>query len=163
MRLAGSLRKTWPSTRTAPVAPRPGAGVVESVAARQVPGGLLGDEEGLVREALPGERLGTRTSVAEGAGQGLCGDLRQLKARGWWKEPAPRGRSGAPLIPRISMERGVLDLFPPVPDGAEPVAHRETLSADPCVSWCECVALVRHLVKLQVACDVKANHPPCVD
>ena len=31
------------------VAPRPGAGVVETVAASQVPGWLLGDEEGLVR------------------------------------------------------------------------------------------------------------------
>ena len=86
------------------------------------------------------------------------GTQRQLKARGWWKEPPPRGRSGAPLIPRISMERGVLDLFPLVPDGAEPVVHRETLSADPCLSWCECVALIRHLVKLQEACDAKANH-----
>ena len=61
--------------------------------------------------------------MAEGAGHGPCGDLRQLKARGW-KELPPRGRSGAPLIPRIPVERGVLDLFPPVPDGAEPVAHR---------------------------------------
>ena len=46
------LRRTWPSTRTAPVTgslARPGAGVVQSVAARQVPGWLLGDEEGLVR------------------------------------------------------------------------------------------------------------------
>ena len=85
------------------------------------------------------------------------GGLRQLKARGWWKELPPRGRSGAPLIPRIPTERGVLDLFPLVPDGAEPSAHRETLSAHPCVSWCECVALVRHLVKLQEACDAKAN------
>ena len=82
--------------------------------------------------------------------------LRQLKARGWWKELPPRGRSAAPLIPRT--ERGVLDLFPHVLDGAEPVAHRETLSADPCVSWCECVALFRRLVKLQEACDAKANH-----
>ena len=31
------------------VAPRPGAGVVETVAERQVPGCLVGDEEGLVR------------------------------------------------------------------------------------------------------------------
>ena len=44
-----------------------------------------------------------------------------------------------------------------VPDGAEPVTHRETLSADPCVSWCECVANVRHQTKLQEACDAKAN------
>ena len=86
------------------------------------------------------------------------GTLRQLKARGWWKELPPRGRSGAPLIPRIAMECWVLDLFPPVPDGAEPVAHRETLSSDPCVSWCECVALTRHLVKLQASCDANANH-----
>ena len=59
------------------------------------------------------------------------GTLRQLKARGWWKEPPPRGRSGAPLIPRIPMERGVLDLFPPVPDGAEPLAHRENAVGRP--------------------------------
>ena len=45
-----------------------------------------------------------------------------------------------------------------MPDGAEPGAHREMLSADPCVSWCECVALIGHLVKLQEACDAKANH-----
>ena len=62
------------------------------------------------------------------------------------------------MIPRIPIERGVLDLFPPVPDGAKPVAHRETLSADPCVSWCEIVALIKNLVKLQEACDTKANH-----
>ena len=74
--------------------------------------------------------------------------LLQLKARGWWKELPPRGRSGAPLIPRISMERGVL---------TEPDAHLETLSADLSVSCC-CVALVGHLVKLQEACDAKANH-----
>ena len=52
----------------------------------------------------------------------------------------------------------MLDLFPPVPDRVEPVAHRETLWVDPCVSWCECVALIRQLVKLQEACDAKANH-----
>ena len=119
------------------------------------------------REALPRERLGLllgvpRQQVAPGrvtenGGQGPCVDLRQLKVRGWWKELPPRDRSGAPLIPRIPMERGVLDLFPPVADGAEPVARRETLSADPCISWCECVALIRHLVKLQEACDAKAN------
>ena len=86
------------------------------------------------------------------------GILRQQKARGWWKELLPRGWSGALLIPRIPMERGVLDLFPLVPDGAEPVVHRETQSADPCVSWCECVALIKHLDKLQEACDAKANH-----
>ena len=159
------------------IAPRPSAGVVETVAARQVPGWLLGDEEGLVpchvslvKHCL--ERIWGLCSEYHVStlnqdvwprvpARDRVGTLRQLKARGWWKELPPRGRSGAPLIPRIPMERGVLDLFPPVPDGAEPVAHRETLSADPCVSSCECVALVRHLVKLQVACDAKANHPSC--
>ena len=78
------------------------------------------------REGLPGERLRLLLGVprqqvapgraADGAGQGLCGD------------PAATEGERA-LIP--------LDLFLPVPDGAEPVAHRETLSADPCVSWCE--------------------------
>ena len=62
------------------------------------------------------------------------------------------------MISLISMERGVLDLFPHVPDDAEPVAHREMLSTDPCVSWCECVALIRHLNKLRKPCDGKANH-----
>ena len=138
------------------VAPRPGAGMVETVAARQIPGWLLGDEERLVR---------CHVSLVKHClerGWDFCseyhvsrlhqdvwqrvpatdrvGTLRQLKARGWWKELPPRGRSAAPLIPRIPMERGVLDLFPPVPDGAEPGAHRETLSADPSVSWCEHVA-----------------------
>ena len=91
------------------------------------------------------------------AARDRVGTLRQLKARRWQKELPQRDRSRAPLIPRIPMERGELGLFPPVPD-AEPVAHRETLSADPCVFWCECVALTRHLVKLQWACDAKANH-----
>ena len=116
------------------------------------------------REALPGERLGHHVSRLRQEvwprvpARDRVGTLLQLKARGWWKELPPRGRSGSPLIPRILEECEVLDLFPPVPDGAEPVAQRETLSADPCVSWCECVALIRHLVKLQGACDAKANH-----
>ena len=240
------------------VAPRPGVGVVETVAARQVPGGLLGDEEGLVREALPGERLGPLLGVprqqvaqkieryAETAGTAvspgqacarLAGSLRRTwpstrtapvtgsplgQARAWWR-PWRRGRNlvgaagrrrgvcpvperlglmlGAPrqqvapgrvaegagqgpcgdpaategerVVEGATAERqvrGAVDpahphgarsvgsLFPLVPDGAEPGAHRETLSADPCVSWCECVALIRHLVNLQEACDAKANH-----
>ena len=99
------------------VAPRPGARVVETEAARQVPGTV----HQVVRPRVRAEdRVGT---------------LRQLKARGWWKELPTRGRSRATLISRFPMERGVLDLLPPVPDGAEPVAHRETLSVDPCVSW----------------------------
>ena len=168
------LRRTWPSTRTAPVT-----------------GSLLGQARAWWRPWRRGMYLVGCWATKRGLSVKHClergwdfcseyhvstlhqdvwprvpardrvGTLRQLKARGWWKELPPRGRSGAPLIPRITMERGVLDLFPPVPDGAEPVAHRETLSADPCVSSCECVALVRHLVKLQVACDAKANHPPC--
>ena len=168
---------TWPSTRTAPVTGLPlgrAWDVVVTVAARQVPGWLLGDEEGLVRchVSLVKHCLGEAgTSGSEYHVSRLhqdvwprvpardrVGTLRQLKARGWWKELPPRGRAGAPLIPHISMERGVLDLFKHVPDGAEPVAHRETLSADPCVSWCECVALFRHLTKLQEACDAKAKH-----
>ena len=72
------------------------------------------------------------------------------------EELPPTGKSRAPLIPRIPRERWVWDLFPHVPDG-EPVAHRETLSADPSVFCCECVALIRQLDKLQEACDAKAN------
>ena len=87
------------------------------------------------------------------------GTLRQLKARGWWKELPPRGRSGAPLIPRIPRERGVLNLSSRLCWTAPNPSHTsKTLSADPCVSWCECVALIRQLVKLQEACDAKANH-----
>ena len=141
------------------VAPRPGAGVVETVAARQVPGWLLGDEQELVR---------CHVSLVKNClerGWDFCSEHRvsRLHQDVWPRVPA-RDRVGhategervvegvtaerqAPLIPRISTDRKVVDLFPPVPDGAEPVAHRETLSADPCVSWCECVALVRHLVK----------------
>ena len=85
--------------------------------------------------------------------------LRQLKARGWWKELPPRGRSGAPLISRIPTERGVLDLSSRLCRTApNPSRTSKTLSADPCVSCCECVALIRQLVKLQEACDAKANH-----
>ena len=51
-RLAGSLPAEdvalHPDGAGHAVAPRSGAGVVETVAARQVPGWLLGDEEGLV-------------------------------------------------------------------------------------------------------------------
>ena len=145
------------------VAPPPGAGVAETVAARRVPGWLLGDEEGLVRCHVSlvkhclerGWGFCSESHVSR-LHQDVCprvpardrvATLRQLKARGWWKELPPRGRSGGAADPAHS--HGVLDLFPPVPDGAESVAHRETLSADPCVSWCECVALIRHLVKLQ--------------
>ena len=74
--------------------------------------------------------------------------LPQVNARGWWKELPPVDPA------HLHGAQVVLDLLPPVPDVAEPVAHRETLSADP---WCECVALVRRFVKLQEACDAKAN------
>ena len=153
------------------VAPRPGAGVVETVAVRQV----LGDEEGLVQchvslvnhclergwdfcseyhvsrlhqDVWP--RVPARDHV---------GTLRQPKARGWWKELPPRGRFGAPLIPRIPMERRVLDLSSSLCWTAPNPSHTaKTLSADLSVSCCECVALVGHLVKLEEACDAKANH-----
>ena len=82
-------------------------------------------------------------------------DLRQLKARGQWKKLPPRGRFGAPLIPRIPTERGVLDL--PACAGLRRT-RRAPRNADPCVSWFECVALIRHVVKMQEACDAKANH-----
>ena len=86
------------------VAPRPGAGVVDTVAARQVPGWLLGDEEGLVQYHV---------SLAKHClerGWDFCSEHHvsrlhqdvwsrvptvwgpQLKARGWWKESPPRGR-----------------------------------------------------------------------
>ena len=64
-----------------------------------------------------------------------------------------RGRSGAPLIPRIAVCWISSRLCRTTPSHTA-----KTLSADPCVSWCERVALVGHLVKLQEACDAKANH-----
>ena len=92
--------------------------------------------------------------MAEGAGKGPCGET----AATGGERVVERGTAERQVRARIPMERGVLDLFPPMPGRVEPVAHRETLSVDPCVSWCECVALVRHLVKLQEAGDAKANH-----
>ena len=128
--LAGSPQRTWPFTRTAPVTGSPLGRRGRGRDCGEVAGTWLaaGRRRGacsvpcVSREALPGERLGLvlgvrRQQVAPGrvtenGGQGPCVDLRQLKVRGWWKELPPRGRSGASLIPRIPMERGVLDLFP---------------------------------------------------
>ena len=83
--------------------------------------------------------------------------LRQLGASWWWKELLPRGRSRAPLIPRITVGRGMLGLFPPAAGGGPLHVHRETLVTDPSISWCEGVTLVRHLTKLWEACDGKAK------
>ena len=146
------------------------AGVVETVAARQVPGWLLGDEEGLVR---------CHVSLVQHClerGWDFCSEYHVSRLH---QDVCPRVPARDRVGPATEGERVVvegvtaesavdpahphgaqvvLDLFPPVPHGAEPGAHRETLSADPCVSWCECVALIGHLVKLQEACDAKANH-----
>ena len=138
------------------------AGVVETVAARQVPGWLLGDEEGLVRRHV-------KHCLERGFDFCLEHHVSRLHQDVWPRVPARyRGHPAAAEGERVvegataerqhPMERGVLDLFPHVLGGAEPVADRETLSADPCVSWCECVAVVRYLTKLQEACDAKANH-----
>ena len=139
--LAGSLRRTWPSTRTAPVTLSP-LGQARAVAARQVPGWLLGDEEGLVRCHVSLVKRGwdfcSEFSVSRlhqdvwprvPAGDRV-GALRQPKARGWW--PAHSHRA-----------QGVGSL-PAYADRGQPVALRETLSADPCLSWCECVAKANH-------------------
>ena len=84
--------------------------------------------------------------------------LLQLKARGWCKELPPRGRSGAPLISRIPTERGVLDLFPPVPDGAEPVAHRENAVGRP---LCLLVRMRRpHQASCQIAGGMRREGEP---
>ena len=89
--------------------------MVETVAATQLPGRLLGDEKGLVR---------CHVSLVKHClerGWDFCSEhhvsrLHQdvwprvpardrvglkLKARGWWMELQPRGRSAAPLIPRL--------------------------------------------------------------
>ena len=119
---------------------------------------------------VPGERLGLQLGaprqqvapgrVAEGAGQGPCGDPAATEAErvveGAAAERQVRGAVG-PAHPHGAW--GVCWISSRLcRNGAEPVAHRETLSADPCVSWCECVALIRRLVNLQEACDAKANH-----
>ena len=81
------------------VAPRPGA---ETVAA------LVLCHVSLVKHCLGLLLAVSRQQVAPGrVAQGAS-----QKARGWWKELPPRGRSAAPLIPRIPRERGVLNLFP---------------------------------------------------
>ena len=65
----------------------------------------------------------------------------------------------APLIPRIPMERRLCWISSRLcRTASNPSLSAKTLSADPCVSWCECIALIRHLLKLQEACDAKANH-----
>ena len=70
---------------------RRGACFVPCVSREAMPGETLGLVLGILRQQVAPGR------VAEGArqgGQGPCVDLRQLKARGWWKELPPRGRSG---------------------------------------------------------------------
>ena len=59
----------------------------------------------------------TQTSVRQVSLGESASDLAQM----WWR-PWVQGRSGALLIPRISLGRGVLALFPPVAGGGLP--HR---------------------------------------
>ena len=87
------------------------------------------------------------------------GALRQLKASGWWKELLLRGRSGAPLIPRIPTERGLCWTSSRLCRTAPNPSHTaERCRPTLCVSWCDCVAPTSHLVKLQEARDAMANH-----
>ena len=136
-RLAGSLRRTWPSTRTGAshgVAPRPGAGRGGDGAGEAGTSLSAGRRRGacpvpcVSREALPGERVGllfgaTRQQVApecvaQGAGQGLCGDpaategervvegaSAKRQVRGAVDPAHPRGARGVESLPACAGRR----------------------------------------------------------
>ena len=141
------------------------------VAARQVPGWLLGDEEGLVwchvslvkhclglLLAVPRQQV-SPGGVAEGASQEPCGDFAATEGERVVEGATAERQVRGAVDPAHPQERGVLNLSSRLCRTAPNPSHTaKTLSADPCVSWCECVALIRQLVKLQEACDAKANH-----
>ena len=67
------------------------------------------------------------------------------------------GRSGALLIPNIPVGGGVRAFFGA---GRHFDPHRtlpETLLCDHSLNWCENLAQIHHMTKLQQACDMKAN------
>ena len=84
------------------------------------------------------------------------GGLRQLKARGWWKELPPRGRSGGAVDPAQSPQSAGCWISSRLcRNGAEPVAHRENAVGRPPAA--NASPSSRHLVNLQEACDRRAN------
>ena len=68
-----------------------------------------------------------------------------------------RGRSGALLIPIIPVAGGVRALFGAGGRLVPPRVFPETLVSDHCLQWCENLALIGHLSKLQQVCDIKAT------
>ena len=76
---------------------------------------------------------------AQGASHGPCGDDGALE-----RERVVEGATAERQV------RGAVDPAHPVERGTAPNPSH--------TAWCECVALVTHLVKLQEACDAKANH-----
>ena len=52
----------------------------------------------------------------------------------------------------------MLDLLPPVPDGAEPVAHTRNAVGRPLCLLVRLYCPHQALYQLQEACDAKANH-----
>ena len=139
--LAGSLRRTWPSTRTAPVTLSP-LGQARAVAARQVPGWLLGDEEGacpvpcVSREERLGLLLGVQRQqvapgrVAQGAGWGPCG--------------GPAATEGKRVVARAFPQSARCwissRLCRPRPTRRSP----RNAVGRPLSLWCECVAKANH-------------------
>ena len=83
--------------------------------------------------------------------------LRQLKARGLWKELPARGRSGVLLISHISTGSGIRALFTTAGHPDPPNTFPEALQSDHSMQWCEHMCLISHLTKLHQACDAKAN------
>ena len=160
--------------RHAPVcAVRVAAHGVESVESRRIPHGLQSEQEVLLRCHV------SLLSHCLHDGHDLCseyfvsrlplevwplvnkrdrvGVLRQLKARGLWKELPARGRSGVLLIPHISTGSGIRALFTTAGHPDPPNTFPEALQSDHSMQWCENMCLISHLTKLHQACDSKAN------
>ena len=161
-RLAGSPQRMWPSTRTVLV--------TGSLLGSAQGGGDRGGEAGTWlaagrRRACSVPCVSRKHCLGRGwdfcseyhvsrlhhdvwprvAARDLVGMLRQLKARGWWKELPPRGRSGAPFV------------------GCWISSHLCWTEPNPShTTKCLCLLvrmrrLVRYHVKLQEACDAKAK------
>ena len=85
------------------------------------------------------------------------GVLQQLKTWRFWRELPARGRSGALLFPVIPVAGGVRALSGAGEPQVPPRVFPETLVSDHNLQWCENLALISHLTKLQQVCDMKAN------
>ena len=144
---------------------------VESVGSRRVPSVLQSAQDNLLRchmsllthclndgLDLCSKYQVTRLPQAVWSGvlsKDRVGVLRQLK--NCWRELPARGWSGTLLIPNIPVGGGGRASF----GAGRPFdPHRtlpETLLCDHSLNWCENLALIHHMTKLQQACDMKAN------